>query len=119
MAFNLTRFLGVVGRLGSSFDGERATAAALATKMLREAGLTWADVVQPPQPEQPEPRPAPRHYDNGRDLVDDLLLIVDELPFARADFVRGCHAQKSALSFKQVQVLLDIHGQYFGQRARA
>ncbi len=38
------RFGALLGMLGSSADGERANAASLATRMLKEAGLTWADV---------------------------------------------------------------------------
>jgi hypothetical protein len=36
----------VLALLGSSHDGERAAAAAAADRMLREAGLTWDDVIR-------------------------------------------------------------------------
>jgi hypothetical protein len=35
----------VLARLGSSFDGERPTAGAMANKMVRDAGLDWPDVL--------------------------------------------------------------------------
>jgi hypothetical protein len=38
----------VLGMLGSSFDGERATAAAMADKLVRAAGLTWDRVLGNP-----------------------------------------------------------------------
>jgi hypothetical protein len=38
------RFSKLVGMLGSSSAGERATAAKLATELLMRNGLTWADV---------------------------------------------------------------------------
>jgi hypothetical protein len=39
------RFGKLIGKLGSDQDGERANAASLCTKFLREHRLTWADVV--------------------------------------------------------------------------
>ena len=39
------RFIQVCGMLGSDFDGERAAAALMATKMLRSAGMTWAELL--------------------------------------------------------------------------
>jgi hypothetical protein len=46
-AIDLERFSRVCGMLGSAFDGERAAAAETATRMLREAGLTWAELLEP------------------------------------------------------------------------
>jgi hypothetical protein len=40
-----TRLVKVLGMLGSAFDGERATAASTASRMLQESGLRWDDVV--------------------------------------------------------------------------
>ena len=39
------RLVGILGRLGSDHDGERAAAGLLASRMLRAAGLGWADVI--------------------------------------------------------------------------
>lgn len=39
------RFLKVVGMLGSSHPGERAAAALQASRMLREHGLNWSDLL--------------------------------------------------------------------------
>ena len=41
----LERFIRLCGMLGSDFEGERANAAALASRMLRESGLTWRDII--------------------------------------------------------------------------
>lgn len=38
------KFSRVCGLLSSDFDGERAAAALLATRMLKDAGLTWSDL---------------------------------------------------------------------------
>jgi hypothetical protein len=35
----------VLGMLGSDYEGERDTAARMATQILKEAGLTWYDVL--------------------------------------------------------------------------
>jgi hypothetical protein len=39
------RFIAIVGMLGSDGQGERANAAALATKMLKDWDLTWDEVI--------------------------------------------------------------------------
>jgi hypothetical protein len=39
------RLVGILGRLGSDHDGERAAAGLLASRMLRSAGLSWEDVI--------------------------------------------------------------------------
>lgn len=38
------RFFAILGLLSSDAEGERANAAALATRMLKEAGLTWGEL---------------------------------------------------------------------------
>lgn len=38
------RFFAIIGLLSSDHDGERANAAAKATQMLKEAGLTWGEL---------------------------------------------------------------------------
>jgi hypothetical protein len=40
-----TRLIRLLGLLGSDFDGERATAGAMANRLVRDLGLTWGDVV--------------------------------------------------------------------------
>lgn len=44
--FDLPRFLKLCAMLGSPNDGERASAAAKASEMLKAANLTWHDVVK-------------------------------------------------------------------------
>ena len=41
----------ILGMLGSDHDGERANAAALASRMVRKLGITWADLISKPEPE--------------------------------------------------------------------
>jgi hypothetical protein len=45
---DLSRLEKLAGMLGSDFDGERAAAAAMASKLLQSHGLTWADVIRAP-----------------------------------------------------------------------
>ncbi len=40
------RFIAIVGMLGSNGPGEASNAAAMATKMLAEAGLTWGELLE-------------------------------------------------------------------------
>lgn len=43
-ALTLARFRKIVGLLGSEHEGERAAAAVMATRFLKNNGKTWADV---------------------------------------------------------------------------
>ncbi len=40
-----TRLVGILGMLGSDHDGERAAAAALASRLVRDKGLTWDTLI--------------------------------------------------------------------------
>ena len=42
----------VLGMLGSAFPGERDNAARMATQILKEAGLTWYDVLDVEEPKK-------------------------------------------------------------------
>ncbi len=43
-----TRLVNILGMLGSEHAGERASAAWLAAKLVRDRGLSWSDVVPSP-----------------------------------------------------------------------
>lgn len=55
--------------LGSEHEGERANAAALATRLLRDHGVTWADVLGA---DQPRPGKLPASWDEPR-TVDQAI----------------------------------------------
>lgn len=68
MPLDIARLAKFCGMLGSEHDGERASAAAMATNLLRGAGMTWAQLVEaagrslaapPPRPAPAPPRPNP------------------------------------------------------------
>jgi hypothetical protein len=46
-AFDTERFVRVIAMVGSAHDGEALTAARLAERLLRDGGLTWADLLKP------------------------------------------------------------------------
>lgn len=57
-----SRLIGLLGMCGSDHIGERANAASLADKFLRERRLSWANVVLPnvaPLVQTPRPAPSP------------------------------------------------------------
>jgi hypothetical protein len=49
------RLAAILGRLGSDFDGERAAAGLLASRFMRDHGLTWPAVLAAPAPATPPP----------------------------------------------------------------
>src|SRR3546814_18882226 len=49
------RLAKVCGLLGSDHDGERASAAVAATAIIRNAGLTWEQIILGGAPEEAEP----------------------------------------------------------------
>ena len=56
------RLVRLCGMLGSDHDGERANAGRFADRLIREAGLTWDQLIAAPQLARPEPtkRPPPQ-----------------------------------------------------------
>lgn len=51
------RLAKIAGMFGSDHDGERAAAAQLADRLVRQAGLTWPDVIRPYTNVKPAPEP--------------------------------------------------------------
>ena len=49
-AENRDRLVAILGMLGSTFDSERAAAGLIASRLLRDRGLTWDRVIAPPAP---------------------------------------------------------------------
>jgi hypothetical protein len=87
----------VLSRLESPFDGERAAAGLLASRMVRAAGLTWADLVQA----EPEP-------EDWRAMVARCTGC-DRLSRWETDFVAVLATYEQPPSTKQLQILRGIN----------
>ena len=104
------RLVGVLGRLDSDFDGERAAAGLLASRMLRSAGLDWDALLPADKP----PRPPVLHATGWR---GDLAFCERHRSFLReweSGFVASV-GSRSGLTPKQRTVLAEIA---VGLRAR-
>ena len=67
--------------LGSDFDGERASAAAMATRLLKINNLTWADLViraMPPAPRAAPPPPPPHCWYEGVKTEEEWCTAIRE-----------------------------------------
>ncbi|MBV9749273.1 MAG: hypothetical protein JO157_10700 [Acetobacteraceae bacterium] len=62
------RLAGILARLASSFESERAAAGLLASAFVEKHGLTWADLtsILQPIPESPTPSKEPRPRQDRR-----------------------------------------------------
>ncbi len=89
---SVNQLIKVLGMLGSEHDGERASAAAIADRIVRKLGLTWTDIISRPEPQS----------------LSDLcawLLTSDLLTIWEAGFVSTLRAP---ISVKQRDKLDDI-----------
>lgn len=50
---NRAKLAAILGRLGSDHDGERAAAGLLASRFVRDHGLTWPELLAVPAPAAP------------------------------------------------------------------
>jgi hypothetical protein len=109
----------VCGLLASDFPGERANAAAMATAMLVDMGMTWADLVGRAFQEKPakvkrEPRkrrersttPAP--FTPQPEMVDFLTKYADDLTDWERKFLISLGIARRHLSERQLEVLWRI-----------
>ena len=104
------KLIGVLGRLGSDHDGERAAAGLLASRMLKSAGVTWDELLT-----AGAYFAAPRSSPSG--WRGDLAVCQRHRSFLRPweqDFV-GSVATRATLSQKQRFVLSEMAD---GLRAR-
>jgi hypothetical protein len=102
----LTKLVGILSRLESPFDGERAAAALLASRMLRRHGLGWKDLIVPStvrvpsfhQPCRPEGRIAD---------IDFALAHIDQLSTWEREFLTSI-GDRVFLSIGQRRKLSEI-----------
>jgi hypothetical protein len=94
----LERLAKLCGMFGSHHDGERAAAAAMADKLVRENGLTWQQVISRPAPSVPETAP---------EKIAFALANIGALSMWERGFVYGVNGKRS-ISPKQLVVLDQI-----------
>jgi hypothetical protein len=90
----------VLGMLGSSHDGEIAAAGRAADALVRQAGLTWPDVLRPPHPALPAA--------TGNDAVGFCLRHGDALTDWERHFLMSLKRQRYAVTAKQREVVDQI-----------
>jgi hypothetical protein len=114
-----TKLVAILGRLGSDFDGERAAAGLLASRMLKTIGASWDDVVRSDQggpagrTNRPSPSWAPPWH-------SDVALCQRHEGWLRP-WERGFIASVAArqrLSRKQLAILRDIARELRARGAR-
>jgi hypothetical protein len=107
------------GMLGSDHHGERANAAALATKLIREQGLTWEQVIagSPTTADRSTNHSNPfTDRDDGPDALDKVrtaLAYPGRLTERELEFCQSIQLQlrrHRRLSDKQEQVLNRVYG---------
>ena len=110
-----TRLLKLIGMLGSAFDGERANAAAMMSKMAEAKKLTLNELIalayepasgganqqRKPPPPPPEPEPAFSDVDQANDLLRMLQRIADRPDIA-----------ERVLTAWEIQFSTDVAGRY-------
>lgn len=94
-----TRLIGILGRLGSDYDGERSAAGLLASRLLRARGVTWDDLLGiKPQ------REAPRHNQACNQGLGFCLRHVERLTEWEQQFCKSV-ATRSRLSPKRNEII--------------
>lgn len=66
---DIERLEKLLGMMGSAHDGEVLVAAKKSASMVRAAGLTWAEIIKPPEPRNGS-EPIPHHVTAQRLLRD-------------------------------------------------
>jgi hypothetical protein len=61
------KLIKIAAMLSSTFDGERASAAAKVSSILKKAGLTWEDVIRSAGSAKADPPPRQQHGDDPFD----------------------------------------------------
>lgn len=98
------KLVAILGMLASDFDGERASAGLLASRLLKDRGLRWEDVIPPPV--------GFAGKQSDRDDQPDLRLCLRHIELLtkwERDFVQSV-ATRRLLSPKQSSVLQRISG---------
>jgi len=107
---DLTKLAGILGRLASDHDGERAAAGLLATRFMEQRNWTWRDVLHPPALPPPD---RPRRATAGTDARIDLALCArhfDRLNPWESEFVVSLSKRHHPLTPGQARKVSEIAG---------
>lgn len=108
-----TRLVGILGRLGSNHDGERAAAGLLASRMLRDRGLSW-DTLLTVQDAPPTTRAGAQRSGAQQDAAADLAFCrrhVAHLSPWQAEFVASLAQWNTPWSAAQRMKVRQVAGQ--------
>lgn len=95
----------ILARLESPFDGERAAAGLLASRMIRAAGLAWSDVILPPPAVAARPPPDPPKPSGWRATVAACRARPDRLTAWEIGFLAEIAGYRHEPSEKQMATL--------------
>lgn len=117
------RLANICARLGSDFEGERAAAALLATKLLKKHGATWSSALTAPEPKiiYHDRDPVAAYLGVLKNIGDgwDALSVIARYPEVQktawvrefvADLLRR-QGRQSRLSDKQRRVISELFDQ--------
>lgn len=107
------RLVGILGRLGSDHDGERAAAGLLASRLLNGKGLTWDTLISTAEA-PPDTRAYTRRPDAHYDATVDLALCrrhAAHLSTWQAEFVASLAQWQTPWSAAQRMKLRQVAGQ--------
>lgn len=103
---DIERFGKLLGMLGSDHDGERAAAAAMATRFLQQRGLSWSEFVSSvlAVPSLGTSAPLPH-----RSTARECLAIVGIWTAKELSFLRNMEIRRQAPTPGQAEWLADLH----------
>jgi hypothetical protein len=105
------RLAAVLELLSSDKDGERQAAAEAAHRLIRNAGLRWADILGPPSTEPPPIAPPPRARKSPpwRSLLAECHAHPDRFSEWELQFLASV-GQQRRISKKQYAILARLAG---------
>lgn len=101
------RLVRLLGMLGSDFDGERASAALMASRLLKSKGLTWAELLTPAVCYTRQPFPETSPYYSWREEVSACLCREEMLTAWEREFLSSIVNRRS-LTSRQQHTLDDV-----------
>jgi len=102
------RLARVLGMLGSAHDGERAAAGLKANQLVRDLGLTWSDIIVPPDLARAD-NSAPEPHNDWERMVQHCHRCRGRLSERERTFVEAMRHWRSTPTERQQNWLSDIY----------